>query len=438
MSLSLRLTLLINALFLLILLAGSVLVAHNARRAVNEELESTAQLSAQLLELLLAETPHVNELDLLERLADMEPARHLQIELIRQRGAASVTHYTSGPPAESSAPDWFVGLIEPDEASLRRELDLAGEQATRIVLRPDPAAEVNEAWQEARIGFVLLVLLLVVANVVVYMTIGRSLKPVAAILDGLERIEQGDYRARLPNLELPELNAIAETFNHTASVLEKSERETRRLASASLSIQEDERRALAQELHDELGQAISAIKAMAVSIKQRAGAHDPRSREAAETIAKVSDGIYASVRAMMRRLRPAALDELGLVSALEEMIDDWNDRYRPTVCEFAPSGELSELGEDVEIGLYRIVQESLTNIAKHADASQVSVRLGVAGTGKGLALTISDNGRGMDMSTVTTGLGLLGIRERSEALGGDFELSSEPGQGARLAITIPL
>lgn len=440
MSLRLRLTVLINGFFLLILLTGSLLVTHNARRAVADELISTANLTLSLLELLFSAEGRDPGIDvqLLERLTGIEPTRHLQIELIRESGRASLTSYTGKPRPSPKAPSWFIELVRPDEAEIRRELAIAGE--ARIVIRPDPADEITEAWQETRLVLVLSGLLLVIANIVVYITIGRSLRPVSNILDGLQRIETGDYQARLPQLSLPELNAISESFNHTASVLERSRRETRRLAKESLDIQEAERRSLAHELHDELGQAISAIKAVAVSITQQDRERDNRTVKAAETIAEISDGIYATVRSMMRRLRPASLDELGLVSALEEMVVDWNSRYDSVVCEFRAEGRFEDLNEALEIGLYRIVQESLTNVAKHADAKRVDIRLTreAHGPAQQVALTIVDDGQGMDLGSMTPGLGLLGMRERTETLGGSFNLSSEPGRGVRIALSIPV
>jgi two-component system sensor histidine kinase UhpB len=440
MSLRLRLTLLINGFFLLILLAGSVLVTHNARRAVADEMISTANLTLGLLELVFSTEGRESSVDirLLERLTGIEPTRHLKIELIRESGRTSLTRYTGNPRSLPRAPAWFVELVSPDEAEIRREVAIS--EDARIVIRPDPGDEISEAWLETRLILVLSVLLLIIANIVVYITIGWSLRPVSSILDGLQRIERGDYQARLPQLSLPELNAISESFNHTASVLERSRRETRRLAKESLAIQEAERRSLAHELHDELGQAISAIKAVAISITQQVSNRDDRVSEAAETIAQISDGIYATVRSMMRRLRPASLDELGLISALEEMVADWNSRYDSVVCEFQADGRFDKLSEALEIGLYRIVQESLTNVAKHADAARVDIRLAIDGQdmGQRVMLTIADDGKGLDLATVTPGLGLLGMRERTESLGGTFGILSEPGGGVRISLFIPI
>jgi glucose-6-phosphate-specific signal transduction histidine kinase len=227
-----------------------------------------------------------------------------------------------------------------------------------------------------------------------------------------------------------------------AEVLERSRAQNQLLAQKSLAIQEQERRYLAHELHDELGQSISAIKALAVSIGQRANAQADIAASA-QTITDTSQRIYDVVRGMMRRLRPVILDELGLVPALQTIIDEWNDRHAEAFCRFSTEGDLRSLGDDVQINVYRILQEALTNVGKHARASEVNIALrrtahhGTPARDR-LELQITDNGIGFDTTATKAGLGLLGMRERVEALNGCFDLQSAPQRGVTLNITVPL
>ena len=138
---------------------------------------------------------------------------------------------------------------------------------------------------------------------------------------------------------------------------------------------------------------------------------------------------------MMQRLRPGILDDLGLVEALQEEISAWQERNPKTKCTFNTSGDLAGLGERINITLYRIVQECLTNVAKYANAAQVTIDLS-ADPG-GLVLSVMDDGQGMDLSATGNGLGLIGMRERAEALGGRFSIESEPGKGISILITVP-
>jgi len=152
-------------------------------------------------------------------------------------------------------------------------------------------------------------------------------------------------------------------------------------------------------------------------------------------ILDISARIYEVVHSMMQRLRPGILDDLGLVEALQEEISAWQDRNPNTKCTFNPSGDLADLGERVNITLYRIVQECLTNVAKYAHATQVTINL--SKNSHDLILSIVDDGEGMDLSVPgSSGLGLIGMRERAEALGGKFSLKTEPGKGVSISITV--
>jgi two-component system sensor histidine kinase UhpB len=163
--------------------------------------------------------------------------------------------------------------------------------------------------------------------------------------------------------------------------------------------------------------------------------------DSARTIADTSQRVYDVVRNMMRRLRPVILDELGLVPALQTVIDDWNEGHEEAFCRFRSDGDLSTLNDEIKINVYRIVQEALTNVTKHARATAVDIeirrRIGPSGADE-LLLHIADDGAGMDTEKRSWGLGLLGMRERCEALNGSFTLQSRPGEGLEIDVCLPL
>jgi len=218
--------------------------------------------------------------------------------------------------------------------------------------------------------------------------------------------------------------------NELAGALE----ENRRLAQRSMQVQEEERRNLARELHDELGQSLNAIKVDAVTIRDRSAAL-PEIHRSALSIIEVSSQVYDVVRSLMQRLRPVALDELGLRSAVQYSVEQWQRRHAGVRCAFKAEGELDDLDEQTNITLYRLVQECLTNVAKHANATQVSVSM--ARAAHELRFSFRDNGKGFDPSQRRRGLGLVGLRERVEALAGHFELDSAPGRGVLVKAVIP-
>jgi signal transduction histidine kinase len=211
--------------------------------------------------------------------------------------------------------------------------------------------------------------------------------------------------------------------------------ENRRLAQERLRIQEVERKHLARELHDELGQYLNAIKLDAVSIRDGGGSDARFCSDASIAIIRAVDHVHGAVSDMIGRLRPVGLDELGLVAAIEHCIDQWRQRLPQTRFLLSLTGEFDDLGESPALTLYRLIQEGLTNVYKHADARKVEIALHRTrsahdGTDE-LRLTVADDGRGMESGVRTSRFGLSGMRERVEMAGGTFELQSVPGGGLR-------
>jgi len=211
--------------------------------------------------------------------------------------------------------------------------------------------------------------------------------------------------------------------------------ENRQLIQRSIQVQEDERRHIARELHDEMGQWLNALKLDAVSIRDRA---DGEIKTAAQSIVEVTNHVYDVARNLMRRLRPVALDELGLPSALQYLVDQWKRRHPGVRCTFATDGSLEELGEVTNITLYRFVQECLTNVAKHADAREVKISLSGGSERHQVEVAVVDDGRGLDRERSVLGMGLLGLRERIEVLGGTFFLESSADNGVAVRGVLPV
>ena len=191
-------------------------------------------------------------------------------------------------------------------------------------------------------------------------------------------------------------------------------KENRFLIRKSLAVQEEERRHLARELHDELGQCITAIQADAETIRDVTGRKDTRVAASVKAILDVSAHLYDVVHCMIQRTRPGVLDDLGLLVALEDLVNDCRARFPGIGYRLTTAGELNSLGEQINITLYRIVQECLTNIAKHAAATQVTIHLTTAPTRRArcscrrrsVSLVVRDNGRGMDTAVTDAVSGL--------------------------------
>jgi two-component system sensor histidine kinase UhpB len=202
--------------------------------------------------------------------------------------------------------------------------------------------------------------------------------------------------------------------------------ENQRLALKYVDMQEHERKALARDLHDELGQYVNAIKLDAVSIREAAADRHEIAATARAVIANV-DRVYEVLRGLIRQLRPVGLDELGLAAALENCVNEWRSRLPAAQIEMTCGAELDALAESRALVLFRLVQEALTNVARHSSATRVRIQIGRAQSSPGIDISIADNGLGADLGVRSNGLGLIGMRERVAALGGSIAVLSAAG-----------
>ncbi len=209
---------------------------------------------------------------------------------------------------------------------------------------------------------------------------------------------------------------------------------------------EDERRSLARELHDELGQYVTAIKTFAVAIGNKTKSNEtqvgaPEIASQAQVIVSAANQIYDGMHNIIRQLRPGSLDNLGFAETLKDLVNSYQQQQPTLNMSIDISGDFKRLGETVSINLYRIVQESINNALKYAQASELSVKLSQMSSSKTpkIQLVITDNGIGMDVQEVdqTKHFGLLGMRERAQALNGTFVVKSLPNKGTKITVTIP-
>jgi two-component system, NarL family, sensor histidine kinase UhpB len=217
-------------------------------------------------------------------------------------------------------------------------------------------------------------------------------------------------------------------------------RDNRRLGQQLMQVQESERKTLARELHDELGQYLNAIKIEAITIEHGEPASPDSLRRAAAQIVGHTDHVYGVVRDLIRKLRPVALDTLGLKAALEHHVNDWRQRLPGLQINASLDGDLDDVDEPLGLAVFRLVQEGITNVSRHARAQRVDIRVSRDHSARGgdVLVSIADDGCGSDAARMESGLGLLGMRERLEMLGGKLDITAEPGRGFNIRARIPL
>jgi len=280
-------------------------------------------------------------------------------------------------------------------------------------------------------------------NLMVYALLSHSLRPVRHILGAINRVEQGDLTVKLPDFKLPEFDKIGHSLNRMVASLdaERQLEENRQLTHLIQKHIEDERRSLARELHDELGQYVTAIKTFAVAIANKTKERAPDVEASAQTIVAAANHIYDGMHNIIRQLRPGSLDNLGLSETLRDLINSYQQQNPELTIDLKLNGELNKLGENININVFRIVQESINNVVKHADATHIQVSLHTNAQGD-LALDIHDNGKGMEIAHVdqSNHFGLLGMRERVQGLHGQFHIVSSLAKksgGTTISIVIP-
>ncbi len=451
MTLRSQINLLLALLLGLFLAAVVALEIDATRRSIREEIEASTRITLQLLgNVITGETsarggavsPH-RLTAFLEHLGRVR-ANNLRLEDAagRQLYVSPPSHYKEG----HNAPDWFARLVTP--AFKPYVITLGGGVLT---LTPDPGRSVVDAWDDLRSLIRLALLFLVAVQLLVFWLAGRALAPLQAIARGLQGVERGEFHTRLPRFATVELAGLAESFNRMAQAVEESFqvrresdrraeelRENRAVTALVQQHVEAERRALARELHDEIGQGVTAVRTIASSIAQRARTRAPDLEQNALAIVTVSGDLYDAMHRLVRQLRPIALDNLGLSDALRELAASSRLRKPELSVDLDLGPDLDGLDEVTNITAYRIIQESLTNVARHAAADTVQVRVRRQADRGGLIGEIQDNGCGMDPTAIAEErMGVRGMRERVHAVGGQFAIESGPGTGVCVRFELP-
>jgi two-component system, NarL family, sensor histidine kinase UhpB len=340
-------------------------------------------------------------------------------------------------------PQWFVNvyaLVLGEHAPVERPLTVRDRSAGSITVMVQPEAAFRLAWQ--RLSALLGIALAMAGGITVLaaLTISYSLLPARAITEGLWQLQRGNLAWRLPRFRTGEFDHIAAAVNQLADNLATTRATRQALMARLFQVQEDERRAIARDLHDEFGQCLTATAALAAIIQQRAGESSPEIAKDAVRIAQVQKRMMLSLRSTLKRLRSQNIEEIGLEASLRQLISEHSDQARPgTVFRLEFAGQLATLPLQVATDVYRIAQECITNAVKHGRPSEVHLRLKRFQADADLIeLIVEDDGAGdADIVDHDAGYGMLGIRERLEPYGGSLTLS-RLATGMRVAAVIPL
>jgi two-component system sensor histidine kinase UhpB len=321
------------------------------------------------------------------------------------------------------APGWFRAWLDPRLAPVRIAVPAGVAGGGAIVLTPVAENDAGDAWRQFRGALGVFALACLCGFALVYLTIGRALKPLVAMTAAFQRVGAGDYGARVMEAGPGELVQLARSFNVMGDDLAQMRGRNAALEEQILKLQDEERAEIARDLHDEIGPHLFAVNIDAAMALQSIAAEKPA--EAAQRVAAIQAAVahmQREVKDILGRLSPARLVELGFAAAVEDLVAFWRAR-RPEI-EFVvdlSAADDEAAFEALHETLYRVVQEALSNAMRHARAGRVSVSL--ARAGGELVVRVEDDGAqtGAD-AAVGGGRGLAGMRQRIEAAGGSLSV----------------
>ena len=414
---------LLGALMLVAMLINLSSLHHD----INAEVSASAQLVQVLLKAgqIERDLPAEEASARLQAMLQAVPLRHLTISLEpdeaqKQRPATST---------------WSSRLLSIESTETSGQLIRLGEQNLRIA--PNPNSEIDERLGDTVRLCITLLLFSGATLLVTWWSADRALTPVRELESGLQRLADGKNEAALPTFNLREFSQVAGAIDSLAAALAASRNAQQALARQLIEVQEDERRTLARELHDEMGQTLTAIGVTASFLERNA--EQISAKQLAECAYELRRDVRTSgeqLRAMLKGLRPHGLDTGGLSNALCELVAGWQQRESGISFRLSLPTPMPTVDEAAGLVLYRVVQEALTNAVRHSSARYCQVRIETSADM--LQLEIADDGKGLPPSNIAQNGGLLGMKERVAMVGGLLVIKTGPEGGLKLQISLPL
>ena len=456
--------------------AGTVAIM-NARAATHVEMEASLEVAKRFVRATIQGlspdgkieklSKRINQLTSRLRLAQL---RHVRISVADASGKL-VSVQEAGQTRSNQlkrAPAWFASLVEPHVASQELSIAVATsgdstfilEQPVAavpkiwnlgtVVIAGEPADEIAEAWHDTyALALVWLTIDALILGIL-FLVLGRMLDPLRNLARGMIKLEDGHYATRLAEPKVKELAPIAERFNFLAEALDRARAENAHLYGQLIMVQEEERREIANEIHDEASPCLFGITANALSVQMLTGTRSDRKtveiRGHISEILKVTERLNLMNRMLLKKLRPVALGRVALADLIEDLCREMQKRYPKVSLTPTIKTLMASYGEQIDLTIYRCVQEGVTNAIRHGKAGSVRVEIfekrrtraeGKFKTGPALHLTIQDDGHGIGADT-PAGFGLTVMRERIHALGGSFIIESAPARGTTLLIIFPI
>jgi len=422
MSLKLRLILIVNFLLFVAIFIGFFSVVFTSKNAVRSEIESSIKLAEFSIKTGIQKNPDLYLFqDNLLGLKDLDLIRHLSIQLLDSDG--NIIDENKNSNTEVHIPMWFQNTLDiysKDLEILDFPLMQYGDQIGAVKVIPNPIYEYDEIWQQFKNGLIIAMLFFVFVNFSIFFLFGKIISPINLLIQGFRNLEQGKYKNNKENFGISELDILRVKLNQLTVKLKKNDERIHELNQKLISIQEQEKKEISRDLHDEIGQSLAAIQVQAAAIKT-----SRKANAQADLIISTTKDLMHQTRNLIKRLSLSIIDDLGIEDALIDLIKNWSRR---TPCKNInvnvdlPDSKIfkSQLNETV----YRLTQEALTNMSKHSRPNEVLIS--VQRNGNVIHLCFMNNGL-LKRTKKTSGIGILGMQERVKNLSGSFKQSIYKG-----------
>jgi len=421
MSLKFRLLIYINLLLLVAIFIGIAAIISSAQNNVRQEILSTQSLAVFAIENGIVKNPEIylrqeNEDSL--GLANLNELRHLKIQFFNKNNQLR-DQTSSDFSMLNIPPNWFISFMDDFSTILpekRINIKIEGIELGYILINPEPTYEYSEIWQQIISGFWVILFFSGLVNIMIFVVFYHTLKPINSIIEGFKKLEDENYKAKIRKTNIKELDIIGRKFNEMVKKLREGNAKIHKLSQDLINVQEQEKKELARNLHDELGQSLTAIQAEAASIKKN---KKEESRILAlNSIIKISKNMMLSTRELIKKLSLGILEEMGFEIAITDLVNNWSKRNPSSTLNYFYDKNLDNIIPlSFEGQIYRIIQEALTNITKHANSKKVNISIHLKKNKKDLEIKIFNNGVKSKLDK-ENGVGLLGMIERVNQMNG--------------------
>jgi two-component system, NarL family, sensor histidine kinase UhpB len=421
----------------------------NARIQTRDEIEAALEIAQHFVAATIKNIAAEDQVDRLKESLSPQLTHLRHVRIMFMDGFGNLNLLSPDNSKIAAAPSWFTTLVAPGPAD--RSVRVVSVPHTQpVIIAGEPANEIAEAWRDFYMQAVVWLALNSLVLVVLFLVLDRVLTPLASLSRGMRNLQGGDYTTRLPQPKIGELAIIADRFNRLAAALDASRKENRELNQQLIAVQEEERRHIANELHDEAGPCLFGISANASSIKKIA--EQIKHRRSGEIfrrigeIISIAERLKSMNRGILNRLKPESIGHVTLGELIDGLICDFQRRHPDIQINSATERLAESYGNAIDLTVYRCIQEGITNAVRHGKAEHVTIDLieerdcgcvQAEQLRSRMCLVLRDDGLGFDRSK-QKGFGLTAMTERVRALGGSCLIRSTPAEGTTIRIEIPI